>query len=362
MNKKLAYVIILSIGIFLTGCQVKNNVVSNDGNVNNNSQVGSNEQAVEVPKYKINDYIQIKENVKYSYKGENHEYAEYVAYVDYVAGDKFQIRSNNGGTETVNVFQVKDGELIQTFKRNTCYYRENFTTKKSDSSEILLKEPLVKGTSWTLPDGGKRYISGVDVQISTPSGNYSTIEVTTEKKSGEKSLHYYAINKGLVKYVSDSDNMKITSTLQGIEEGAKLTQTVRIFYPNINVDKIHYQDKEIVFNTNDITKLILQNIFKNFPGNDEGTLFSSNVTINSLYLNDDGRVHVDLTSSFVKDMNLGSGPELMLLQSIANTLGNYYSVEEVYITIEGKPYSSGHIIKSNGEGFKVDFNGIVEGK
>ncbi|MEG1256569.1 GerMN domain-containing protein [Clostridium sp.] len=385
MNKKRLYIIILFIAVFITGCseknnkedaninlsnsvEISNNVATNDNEVNNNSEVNSN-KAVDsnndvkvTSKYKINDYITINENAKYSYKGENSEYAEFVAYVDYISGDKFQIRTNNGGSETVMVLQIKDGELRQTFRRGVCYYRENFTTKQSTSSEILLKEPLVKGTSWTLSDGSKRYISNVNVQVETPSGNYSAIEVTTERNNGEKSLHYYALNNGLVKYVGDSENMKITSTLQGIEDNIQLTQTVRFYYPDINVDKIYYEDKELSFSTNDITKMTLQNILKEFPGNDKGSLLGKNVTINSLYLNDDGKLYVDFTSNFVKEMNSGSSTELMILQSIVNTFGNYYGVDQVYITIDNKAYSSGHILKSPGECFKVDFNGVTEGK
>ncbi|BCZ45529.1 hypothetical protein psyc5s11_15960 [Clostridium gelidum] len=53
-------------------------------------------------------------------------------------------------------------------------------------------------------------------------------------------------------------------------------------------------------------------------------------------------------------MNVGAVYESMILQSITNTLGTYYGVEKVYITIEGELYGSGHIIKEKGETFTVD--------
>ncbi|WP_224037119.1 GerMN domain-containing protein [Clostridium gelidum] len=56
----------------------------------------------------------------------------------------------------------------------------------------------------------------------------------------------------------------------------------------------------------------------------------------------------------VSEMNVGAVYESMILQSITNTLGTYYGVEKVYITIEGELYGSGHIIKEKGETFTVD--------
>ncbi|MPM51125.1 hypothetical protein SDC9_97872 [bioreactor metagenome] len=57
-------------------------------------------------------------------------------------------------------------------------------------------------------------------------------------------------------------------------------------------------------------------------------------------------------------MNAGSGFEAMILQCLTNTLGDYYQVEEVYITIDGGPYESGHIIIEEGEAYKVDYTNV----
>jgi hypothetical protein len=59
-------------------------------------------------------------------------------------------------------------------------------------------------------------------------------------------------------------------------------------------------------------------------------------------------------------MNAGSGYEAMILQCITNTLGNYYNTDQVYITIEGKPYESGHIVMKKGETFKVNYDNVIK--
>ncbi|WP_346928693.1 GerMN domain-containing protein [Clostridium sp.] len=383
MRRNVILVIIFAVAVFLTGCGNKNSEedknIHVDTNINNNNVVtnnsdntikeekntGSKETTKEnsatkqeesnnnsKSSYSIDDYFNFKENVKYNYAGTNSEYAEYVTYVDYINGNKVQLRSNNGGTETVTVLQNNNGELKKIFQRNECYYRENFTNKVADIEEILLKEPIVVGTAWKLSDGSKRYISRVNVKISIDSGECSVLEVTTENTNGQIDLQYYAVNKGLVKSIYDANSMKVTSTLKSIEENVRLNQNIRCYYPDENY-KIHYEDRNFSFATNDITKISIQNLFKNFPGNNKGQLIGKNVTINSLYLNDDGMVYIDFSSNFVKEMNAGSGFESAILESITNTIGKYYGVDKVYITIDNKPYSSGHIVKAKGEYFKV---------
>jgi hypothetical protein len=380
MRTKLILVIIFIIAIFLTGCCNKedsnihmntnintNNVVTSNtddnlkGEKDTNSKESTKENNTTKPgennnnsksSYSIDDYFTFKENVKYNYAGTNSEYAEYTTYIDYINGNKVQLRSNNGGTEIVTVLQNSNGEIKKIFQRSQCYYRENFTNKVANTEEILLKEPLVVGTTWKLSNGSKKYISKVDVKVPMESGEYNALEVTTENINGEIDLHYYVVNKGLVKSVYDANKMSITSTLKNIEENVSLTQSIRCYYPDENYN-INYEDRNLSFDTNDITKISIQNLFKDFPGNNKGKLLGKNVTINSLYLNDDGMVYVDFSSNFVRDMNAGSGFESAILESIVNTIGNYYETDKVYITIENKPYSSGHILKTKGEYFKV---------
>ena len=61
-------------------------------------------------------------------------------------------------------------------------------------------------------------------------------------------------------------------------------------------------------------------------------------------------------------MNAGSGLEMEILKSLVNTLGAFYDVDKVYITVEDKPYESGHYGINTEEFFKVDKDGIEEFK
>ena len=155
----------------------------------------------------IKDYFSYKENWRYVYEGKGNEYAAKNVLVDYLTGNRVQLRTNNGGTVMGEVLENKDGKLTMLLARGECYYRENLTQRPSSKAEILLKEPLVKGTTWTLADNTKRYISNVEVEITTPLGKYKTLEVTSQYKDG-KNLDYYAPNVGLVKSLYITNGLK----------------------------------------------------------------------------------------------------------------------------------------------------------
>lgn len=308
----------------------------------------------------IKDYFSYQENTKYVYEGKGNEYASYTVLVDYLKGNRVQIRSNNGGTETVKVMESNNGELTVLLSKGETYYREDLTQSTSlmSKGEILLKEPIKKGTTWTLADNRKRSISNVEVEVTTPSGNYKAVEVTTEGKD-DKTLDYYAPNIGLVKSVFSSHGMEVSSTLSKIEKNAPLVQNVKFYFPNIDDGKLYSVERRLTFNTNDITKQVFEKEFKDQPQGNLGKLLGPNVKIKSLYLNQDNMVYIDFTKEFLSEMNAGAGYESMILQSIANAVGGYYGVEKVYLTVEGNPYSSGHISMKKGEAFTVNFNNSV---
>ncbi|MGH4123663.1 MAG: GerMN domain-containing protein [Clostridium sp.] len=307
----------------------------------------------------IKDYFSYSENSEYVYEGKGNEYASYNVFVDYLTQTRVQLKTNNGGTETVKVLENKDGKLTMLLSRSECYYRENLTQSPSSKEEILLKEPLIKGTTWTVSDNRRRYISNVDVYVTTPLGKYKTLEVTTENKKG-KNLDYYAPNVGLVKTVFISNGDEVTSSLSKIAKDKALTQTVKFYYPNGIEDKLYFVNKKLSFKTNDLTKIIFESAFKDLPKGDFSKVLGPNVKIKSLYLNKDNTVYVDFTKELVSEMNAGTGYESMILKCITNTLGAYYGADKVYITVEDSPYSSGHIIMKKGESFTVDYKDIVE--
>ncbi len=308
------------------------------------------EQETETPKESeketitISDYYPMGENVRYVYEGIGNEYASYDVYHDYVSDHKVQQRVNNGGTVLARIVEIKDGKLIKTFSREETYYRENLLASENGEEEVLLMEPLKTGTTWKLTDSRVRTITNLSAEVSTPSGNYQAIEVSTEGPNG-RALDYYAHGIGLVKSIFSSEGMEVSSSLSKIEENVPLVQTISFYYPNNDDYRLEVVNKEISFHTNDITRKVLEQAYK--------PVLTENTKINSLYLNQDNNVYIDLNEAFLTEMIAGSGMEGAIVQSIVNTFGHYYGVEKVSLTIDNEPYSSGHIEMEKGEFFNV---------
>ncbi len=302
------------------------------------------------------DYYPITENTKYVYEGDGMEYASFTVINDYTSETQVQQRVDNTGTVMAKVILIADGKVTQTYSTGEAYYREN-CLGKTNVEEVLLAEPIAEGTEWTLPDGRVRKITGTSVAVSTPAGEYETVEVVTQSEDSTDT-QYYAKDVGLVKAVYQSDDYTVTSTLASIENDHVLTQTVRFYYPNVDAETIYYVDREIPFQTNDVTKDVLAEAYKEVPEG-VGKVISENTVINSLTFGDDNMVHIDFNQAFLTEMNAGSGYESMILTCIADTFGGYYTTDKVILTLEGNLYESGHFAFAEGESVAADFDAAV---
>lgn len=301
----------------------------------------------------VEDYFPILENVRYIYAGEGNEYAPYDVYIDYATDTRVQQRTNNGGTVLASVVAVEGGKVTRVFSREESYYRENFLGKPENMQEVLMMEPIEAGTSWMLSDGRTRTITDIAAAVDTPSGTYTAVAVETGSDGGT-TTQYYAKGIGLVKTVTAGDGYEVSSSLSEIKTGTPFIQTVRFYYPDVGNDQLCYRDTEISFQTNDVTRKVLEDAYKaDFPGR-PGTVLTANTTINSLYLNDDGMVYIDLSGEFLTEMSAGSGAEAMILQCVANTFGSYYGASRVILTVDNALYESGHIALSQGEYLTVN--------
>jgi hypothetical protein len=245
----------------LVGCTKPGTGDANEGTdqqtVQETTQETNQEDTQGSTQESIQDYFPMKKNVKYYYEGEGNEYATYTVYNDYIEENRIQQRVNNGGTVLAKVIELKDGELTVLLSREETYHRENLLKTEGDKAEVLLKEPIAKGTSWKLSDSRVRTITDLEVDINTLSGDYKAIEVTTEG-NGSKTLDYYAKDVGLVKSIFIQDEIEVSSTLSKLEENVPLVQEVNFYYPNINDNKYYSIKREISFETNDITRKVLE--------------------------------------------------------------------------------------------------------
>lgn len=312
--------------------------------------------------YKISDYYPFKENVRMKYAGIGMEYAEQDVYVDLLEGNRLQQRIINPGTTQVQILENANGELRLITSEGEFYFYKSLMSSSNSNPELILKEPLVEGTKWTLPDGRNRYISSMDMNISTPTGSYTVMEVTTEGND-YRMYDYYALNIGLVKRIFKSGESTIETTLEKIENNATMDLNLTLYYPNYKSEEISYIKVNEKIKTNENIIAIFEKYFKDSSIEALSPLMSKNTKIKKLDIDLKNRIaKIDFSREFVDEMNAGSGLELLILQSVSNTICSYYSVDEVIITLEGEPYTSGHIQLNRDEGYPANFMDASEYK
>lgn len=305
----------------------------------------------------VKDYFPFEGDVEYIFEGMGNEYATFTRTVDYIDGNRIQIRDNNGGTEIVKVIEATDDEVRVVYSRAETYFRESFIKKDSGKPEILLKAPIAKGTNWMMPDGSKSTITGIDVTVKVPYGEYKAVEVTIDGATGD-TINYYAKGVGLVKTVYNPGTDEVSSSLKTVTKNKPYTRLMTFYVTNVDA-KLLRVNKEVTFKTNSITRIILQDVYKAVGTEKNSNILSANTKINSLYLNDDGMVYIDLSKEFVTEMNAGSEFESMILQSVANTFGDFYGETRVMLTVDDKTYESGHILLDENEYLKVDYSKVI---
>lgn len=309
--------------------------------------------------YTIEDFFPNTDNQFYEYTGDGNEYAGFSEHTVYSGDNRKQYLRNNTGTQVVEVAALQDNQIVILYHEGETYHRENVLDKSDEPIEVLLQGPFEVGTSWEAPDNRTKTITGLEVPVTTELGEYEALEVTTEWEDSETTnVDYYAPGIGLVKSIYTDQGMEVLTEISSITE-TPLEQTIRFYYPNGETGEVVYVDKAVEMNTNDETKEAIEAAYKETP---EGLVpvLTENVEINSLYLNEDGRVYVDFSEELRTEMNAGSAAEMMIVESLVNTIGTYYNVDEVYLTVEGQPYQSGHIEMQEGEYFNVNLDDATE--
>ncbi len=319
------------------------------------------EEAPAVSDLTLDDLYPFEADVTRVYQGSGNEFAWFDQYVDFLEGDRIQLRENNGGTEIVRVLEKKDGVLREVINLPETYYKENILSKEPNTDRILLQEPIAVGTSWN-NENESNAITAVDKEIQTPYGTFRAVEVTRKAESdGSKytNIDYYSEGLGLIRTVNLGDGYEVTSSLEKLERGMPRTKVVNFYYPNANDERIFLYRKEIAFTTNDIPRNKIVEAYKDLP-KEAAPVLSKNTAVNYLYLNQDGMVYVDLSQQFIGEMNAGAGYESLILQSLANTLGDYYGADKIILTVDGKTYESGHILLEKFEPIEVNYDSIVD--
>jgi hypothetical protein len=284
----------------------------------------------------IAEYFFVKSNTCYQYESSIPDLNQQV-YVTYTGNDRIQRWVSAQKMSSTEVIEYKNGELKLIFGEPTFYYMENLLSVEPTLGFIILKEPLQVGQKWAPDEYTQVEITSMNSPVSTSSGDYEAMEISSTSTDGRVQREYYAKNVGLVKteYTS-SEGSLYDFSLKSIESAT--LDFPAYFYPIGDGEK---EERFIRFTTDsDLAELISDEM--HIPLEGGLSLLPEGVRINSLDVDRTvGGIAADLSSTLESFGTL----EEQAVQAIADTLGNFYDISKVKLTVSGASY------KPSGDGF-----------
>lgn len=349
MKKQVIIIALLIAILSISGCQ---NIIAGDIDDKTSGSINESEE--------VSSYFPFLEDTLLVYEGIGNEFASQSRYFEFIEGNKAQMKVMNSGTNLIRVFEVKDGKLIEVYSEGEFYHIENMMNNSSKTQEVLLKEPLEIGNSWTTGDGYIKEITGMNVSVETPYDSFEAMEITTDFGEGRIQKDYFVKGIGGVARIYEDGETQIKMLLSDIQKG-DMVQQINMYYPlKEDMSTVQLTD-DLRFGTNDSMEDIMEFKFKSPLSDELLPILPAEVSINSIHLDRTQWIaKVDLTDNFIPQLNAGSSFELEVVNSMVNTIGKLYDTDKVYISLDGRPYESGHIALKDGETFKVDTENIRE--
>lgn len=291
---------------------------------------------------KSKEYFPPTSNSIYIYRCFNNNLLNFKSSVDYFDDNKLQVRFDNGINNVVNIYEYADDGVKLSFQIDNTYPHQNFLDKFNNIDNYLIKEPIVENNIWLLPDGSKRCITNVDMEVKTQLNLFSSaIEIVTIfKNKSDFSVDYYVKGIGLVKSLYYMKKLGfLYCELEDILENTPNFKNIKIYYPDKNLNTIWYSNRNLTYNTNEDITLGLSELFKT-PPNGLLPLMNRNTKINKLYYNHQNNfAQIDFNSNIIESLKSNLINSNIFFDCIYNTLKDYYKSEKIYITIDNNPYT-----------------------
>jgi hypothetical protein len=306
----------------------------------------------------VSDFFPILPDVRWRYEGNDVTFAATndVSF-GYINGAKAQRRVSAGGMATTEIIDASEGKVEIIHGDNMYYYYDDITYAQKFMSIVILKEPLEMGAKWLTAEDAQSEITSVNAPVTVPAGEFSALEVTTTYSNGYVDKYYYAKGVGLVKSVCDSGAGRIVSELADVLKGEAAAETISagFYWPNVTEGSVERIEKDLLFTTDANFPKQFSDAMKEPPSIDYTPLLTPNATINDITVDWTTKTaKIDISGDYLKEINVGDGLQTKILQCLTNTIGNFYGVDEVLITIDQKPYENGAAAFEPGETIPVE--------
>lgn len=317
----------------------------------------------------INEYFPFHENTMYHYSGTFYDYEteEYIEEYLLATMDVFNTYIKDGKIQRIlipydfdvqtEVIEVKNNELRLINGDTYCYHFEDMTENEPIYNDVYLKGPFSVGSKWLSReyDNREAEIISMNTQVTVPYGTFDCMEARyTSELNNTVKTEYYAKGIGIVKthYQNVKDQYEYSSELASVESDKALAFGVECFYPIIGSDEVTYELQDIAINTNYDLNQIINSILKAAPETKgrQPLLDEASSVKDMTFASNASAVLVNFSKDIYNREFTSPADEEMYLMCTAQTIGRMLSVSQVFLHVEGKPYS-GKFVKLSEDDF-----------
>lgn len=307
-------------------------------------QVVQEEDVVEVlpekPLKTVANYYPVAKDSRWVYSDAYNPESTLCVTVDFIKDKTYQMRYAYNDFSLVKVL-LGEETLYEVASVEDAFMKTDYTLLRQ-YKDAFIKLPIQKGTTWTLQNGATRTIVATDKLLNTPMKVYEVIEVRTVHDTYEE-VHYYAEKVGLVGYTYESDTQKRALRLEQYETNAPHKQAVTIFYPNKEEQRLEPVAQVVSIMTNEEPKHFLTDLLSMTPDVAMLQPLPDDAEILAIYRREEeGGITVDLSKGYeayrVEDRTLA-------VDSVVQSIGQYYDVDYVTLTINGVVYKEGIAVR-----------------
>ncbi len=160
-------------------------------------------------------FFPIKAGSTWTYQGQGNEYAAFTRESIFSRDNRGQFKESNGGTVSSAVFEANADAVTRVYFQGEQYQPDNLLNSPNfagNDSTVVIKAPLVAGTTWTSGNMQKKLVS-VEAAVDTPAGKFEKCLQIETRTPESVVTEYYKENVGLVKREFKSGDTVVTSTL-----------------------------------------------------------------------------------------------------------------------------------------------------
>lgn len=281
---------------------------------------------------------------------------ESVCWIDFINEDVFQIRIKNDEEYLAKVYIQEESAIYEVATIEDATIKQDYTNFRQYKHPIL-KLPLEKGNTWKVEEGTIAEITQTDMKVEVPSGQVNGIEVTIKSGSSIQKL-YYGENIGLVKVINKDNATRKIIELEKYEQNTPLKQQVEVYLGDSYSGKLIRKDQDLSVLTNEEPKHFLTDVLKRVSDEQYILAIPKNAIIENIYVDQDTKkLYLDMSKEYY-EMNYTPRQEQMAIESLVSTVGAYYGVNRVVLTVGGEPYRSENIEYKVGESIPLELNKI----